>query len=93
LIRAAHLAEGQLPKLEDAWKLNAPLSRAYYLKEELSLLWEQPARVAMESFLRQWCERAMATGIGLLRQRAKTLLLHASGILHCWEHRNRPDAS
>jgi len=87
LTRAAHLAEGQLPRLEEALKLNEPLSQAYYLKEELSLLWEQPSRSAMESFLRQWCERAMATGLGLLRQMAKTLLLHASGILHWWEHR------
>jgi len=87
LTRAAHLAEGQLPKLEEALKLNAPLSQAYYLKQELSLLWEQPSRAAMESFLRQWCERAMATGIGLLRKMAKTLLLHAIGLLHWWEPR------
>ncbi len=87
LTRAAHLAVGQLPKLEGALKLNEPLSQAYYLKEELSLLWEQPSRAAMESFLRQWCERAMATGIGLLRQMAKTLLLHTRGILSWWEHR------
>jgi transposase len=87
LTRAAHLAEGQLPKLEEALKLNEPLSQAYYLKEELSLLWEQSSRAAMENFLRQWCTRAMATGIGLLRQMAKTLLLHAGGILHWWEHR------
>jgi transposase len=87
LTRTAHLAEGQLPKLEEALKLNEPLSQAYYLKEELSLLWEQPSRAAMENFLRQWCERAMATGIGLVRQMAKTLLLHATGILSWWEHR------
>lgn len=87
LTRAAHLAEGQLPKLEEALKLNEPLSQACYVKEELSLLWEQPSRAAMETFLRQWCTRAMATGIGLLRQMAKTLLLHATGILSWWEHR------
>jgi transposase len=41
----------------------------------------------MEDFLRQWCARAMDTGIALLRQMAKTLLVHASGILSWWEHR------
>jgi len=87
LTRAAHLEKEKLPKLEDALKLNEPLSQAYYLKEELSLLWEQPSRTAMEDFLRQWCDRAIATGIGLLRQMAKTLLLHATGILNWWEHR------
>jgi len=87
LTRAANLEKEKLPKLEDALKLNQPLSQAYYLKEELGLLWEQPSRAAMEDFLRQWCARAMETGIALLRQMAKTLLLHASGILSWWEHR------
>ena len=87
LRRAKNLEPGQLPKLEEALKLNEPLSQAYYLKEELGLLWEQPSRAAMEDFLRQWCGRAMDTGIALLRQMAKTLLLHASGILSWWEHR------
>jgi transposase len=87
LTRAANLEKEKLPKLEDALKLNEPLSQAYYLKEELSLLWEQPSRAAMEDFLRQWCTRATDTGIGLLRQIAKTLLLHASGILNWWDHR------
>jgi transposase len=87
LRRAKNLEQGQLPKLEEALKLNEPLSQAYYLKEELGLLWEQPSRAAMEDFLRQWCGRAMDTGIALLRQMAKTLLVHASGILSWWEHR------
>jgi len=87
LTRAANLAKEKLPKLADALKLNQPLSQAYYLKEELSLLWEQPSRAAMEDFLRQWCARAMETGIALLRQMAKTLQLHARGILSWWEHR------
>ena len=51
------------------------------------MLWEQPTRMAMEDFLRQCCQRAMDTGIVVLRQMAKTLLLHASGILNWWEHR------
>ena len=87
LRRAKNLEPEQLPKLAEALKLNEPLSQAYYLKEELGLLWEQPSRAAMEDFLRQWCARAMDTGIALLRQMAKTLLLHASGILSWWEHR------
>jgi len=87
LRRAKNLEPEQLPKLAEALKLNEPLSQAYYLKEELGLLGEQPSRAAMEDFLRQWCARAMDTGIALLRQMAKTLLLHASGILSWWEHR------
>jgi transposase len=87
LRRAKNLEPGQLPKLEEALKLNEPLSQAYCLKEELGLLWEQSSRAAMADFLHQWCARAMDTGIALLRQMVKTLLLHASGILSWWEHR------
>lgn len=87
LTRAENLEKEKLPKLEEALKLNEPLSQAYYLKEELGLLWEQPSWVAMEDFLRQWCERACQTGIKLLQQMAKTLLVHATGILNYWHHR------
>lgn len=87
LTRAENLEKEKLPKLEEALKLNEPLSQAYYLKEELGLLWEQPSWVAMEDFLRQWCERAGQTGIKLLQQMAKTLLVHATGILNYWHHR------
>lgn len=43
LTRAANLKDEQLPMLERALKLNEPLSQAWYLKEELALLWEQSA--------------------------------------------------
>lgn len=86
LTRSDHLKDDQLPKLEKALQLNEPLSLAWYLKEELSLLWEQPSSRAMERFLRQWCDRAMTTGIQQLGQMAKTLLTHWTGILNWWVH-------
>jgi transposase len=87
LARPANLKEEQLPKLEKALKLNAPLLQAWYLKEELALLWAQPSYLAMTRFLRQWCDAAIATGIKGLGQMAKTLLTHRSGILSWWSHR------
>jgi len=86
LTRLANLKDDQLPKLEKALALNEPLSIAWYLKEELSLLWEQPSYTAMKRFLRQWCARAMSTGIKQLGQMAKTLLKHWTGILNWWVH-------
>jgi hypothetical protein len=41
LTRAENLDPDQLPKLERALQLNEPLSQGWYLKEELSLLWEE----------------------------------------------------
>ena len=86
LTRAANLKEDQLPKLERALKLNEPLSEAWYLKEELTLLWEQSSYAQMNRFLTQWCEQAHETGVRQLQKMAKTLLAHRSGILSWWQH-------
>lgn len=87
LTRAANLEEEQLPKLERALKLNEPLSQAWYLKEELSLLWEQSSYAEMNHFLTQWCEQANATGVRQLQKMAKTLQVHRRGILNWWQYR------
>ncbi len=86
LMRGNNLKEEQWPKLEKALELNAPLSMAWHLKEELTLLWEQPSYQAMEQFLRQWCARALATGIKQLVPMAKTLVTHWTGLLNWWAH-------
>jgi transposase len=82
-----NLKDDQLPKLEQALELNKPLAQGWYLKEELSLLWEQSSAQAMERFLRRWCDRAVATGVKQLAQMAKTLLTHWTGVLNWWDHR------
>ena len=86
LTRAANLKEDQLPKLERALKLNEPLSQAWYLKEELALLWDQSSYAEMNRFLTQWCDQAHETGVRQLQKMAKTLLVHRSGILSWWKH-------
>jgi len=86
LTRAANLKEDQLPKLERALKLNEPLSQAWYLKEELSLLWDQSSYAGMNRFLTQWCEQANDSGVRQLQKMAKTLRLHRRGILNWWTH-------
>jgi transposase len=87
LRRPEDLTQDQIPKLEEAMKINEPLMLGWYLKEELRELWNQPSRPAMERFLRDWCHKAVETGIGQLGKMAKTLLTHASGILAYAKHR------
>ena len=87
LMRRDHLNEQQLPRLEAALKHNEPLCLGYLLKEALGLLWEQPTRAQMKAFLAEWCQWASTTGIPLFQSLAKTLTVHASGILSWWEHR------
>jgi transposase len=58
----------------------------YLLKEALGLLWEQPSRARMESFLQEWCQWANDSGLRQMQSVAKTLRLHARGILAWWDH-------
>jgi len=73
-------------RLEEALSLNKPLAMAYYLKEELRLLWEQAGPITAELFLRDWCQRARASGIKKLMTFANTLEGYRSGILAWYEH-------
>ena len=76
-----NLTQEQLPKLQEALRLNEPLLLGWYLKEELRELWSQPSRPQMKAFLLDWCDKAQQTSVGQLHQMAKTLRVHASGIL------------
>jgi len=68
-------------RLEEALKLNAPLATAYYMKEELRQLWNQPGKDSAEAFLLDWLARAEASGIRLLKTFAQTICAHRTGIL------------
>ena len=68
-------------RLEDALSLNQSLATAYYLKEDLRQVWEQPGRVAASRFLTDWCRRARASGIRVLLTMANTLEGYRTGIL------------
>lgn len=73
--------------LEAALSFNEPLSMAYYLKEELRLLWSQPTQAAMKKYLKAWCSQAAESGIAQMISLANTLTLHATGILNYFKHR------
>jgi len=76
-----NLTGEQIPKLDQALQLNEPLLLAWYLKDELRELWQQPSRPHMKAFLKEWCDKADQTAIGQMFKMAKTLRLHAAGIL------------
>lgn len=79
-----NLAPERLPDLEEALKLNKPLSIAYYLKEELRTLWTFPDIGRMTAFFDDWCRRAEEAAIPLLASFAKTLRAFRSAILNGW---------
>src|SRR5262245_54706200 len=68
-------------RLREALKLNEPLAVAYYLKDDLRRVWEQPGKRLATVFLDGWIRRAEASGIKILQQMAQTLAAHRSGLL------------
>jgi transposase len=68
-------------RLQEALRLNQPLATAYYMKEDLRLLWNQPDKSAAEKHLAAWVAEARASGIRMLMKFANTLLAHRTGIL------------
>jgi transposase len=67
--------------LQEALKLNEPLARAYYLKDDLRRFWDQPGKRFATILLDGWIRRAATSGIKVLQQMAKTLAAHRSGLL------------
>lgn len=87
LMKGFNVNESGKQRLQNALAVNEPLAAAYYLKEELDLLWEETDQVKAESFLIEWCEQAMATGVEPLKKFVAMLKAHRSGILNWFVHR------
>jgi transposase len=74
-------------RLEEALRLNEPLACAYYLKEDLGQIWNQPDKTNAQAVLEDWIRRAAASGVGMLKRFAKTLATYRSGILAYYDYR------
>jgi transposase len=73
-------------RLQEALRLNQPLATAYYMKEELRLLWSLTDKDKAEAFLADWINRATVSGIRMLMKFAKTLAAHRTGILAYYDY-------
>ena len=74
-------------RLEEALRINQPLAAAYYMKEDLRQIWEQPDKATAARVLADWIRRADASGIKILHKMAATLEAHRYGILAYYDHR------
>jgi len=50
-------------RLQAALELNQPLTLAYYMKEDLRQIWQQPDKASAAAILQDWVDRATASGI------------------------------
>jgi transposase len=87
LRRPEHLSETQYIKLADLLKCNLKTIRAYLLKEDLQLLWEQTSAAAATKFLSAWIARALRSHSQPIKKFAKTMRNHQSLIMNWFEAR------
>ena len=73
-------------RLKEALELNQPLATAYYMKEDLRQLWDQPNKQKAEAFLSSWIARARSSNILMLKRFANTLATHKSGLLAYYDY-------
>jgi transposase len=73
-------------RLHQVLELNKPLAIAYYLKEELRLLWMQESIGKAKDFFGKWVAKAYASGIPVLKKVANSLLAHRTGIFSWYRH-------
>ena len=69
-------------RLEEALRLNQPLATAYYMKEEFRHFWEQESLAEATWFLDDWCRRAEASQLSVLKKMASTFQMHRTGLLN-----------
>ena len=68
-------------RLENALAMNEPLSKAYYLKEQLREIWTQPTKDMAVVVMKDWVKQAQESKILQLQKMAVTLLAYRTGIL------------
>lgn len=78
--------KGEPKRLREALRLNESLATAYYLKEDLRQIWEQLGKFPARMKLLDWCHQAMESGVRVLQDFARLLLIHQHGILAWYDY-------
>ncbi len=73
-------------RLHQALTLNLPLATAYYMKEDLRQVWEQPNKQTAQRVLDDWIRRAESSGIRMLIKFSHTLAAHRNQILNFYDY-------
>jgi transposase len=73
-------------RLENVLAMNAPLNKAYYLKESLREIWTQINKEEAEKVLLDWVQQAQDSGVKQLKVMANTIMAHRTGILAWYDN-------
>ena len=74
-------------RLQQALEINEPLAKAYYMKERLRLIFQCENKEQAQNELNYWISEAQDSGIKILKDAAKKLLLWKPYILNWYKHR------
>jgi len=78
--------KGEPKRLHEALRLNGSLATAYYLKEDLRQIWEQLGKFQARMKLLDWYHQAMESGVRILQDFARLLLIHQHRILAWYDY-------
>ena len=79
--------EGAKKQLQEALSINEPLAKAYYLKEEIMLVWAQPDKKTARAWLYGWISRAIRSGNKHIIKAGMSMFNHREGILALYDHK------
>ena len=82
LKRPENLNTHQRIRLADLLRYNLRTVRAYLLKEELQLLWDEPSAERADVFIKDWTFKAMRSKIEPIKKLARSLRRHSALILN-----------
>lgn len=74
-------------RLNQALRLNQPLATAYYMKEDLRRIWEQPDKASAKRILDSWVTRAQSSGITMLIKFSALIAGYRRQILAYYDYR------
>jgi transposase len=77
----ANLRRDERTRLSGLLRLNAPIVKAYLLKEDLRRFWDYRYSAWATAHLRQWLWRASHSRLAPMKALAKTVRTHRDGIL------------
>lgn len=72
-------------RLDNALAMNEPLSKAYYLKEQLREIWMQPTKSMAGDILDDWVKQAEQSKIPQLMKMSMTIKAYRRGILSWYD--------
>jgi transposase len=73
-------------RLQEALTLNEPLSKAYYMKEDLRQIWLQKSKETAAKVLDIWIETGRISDVDILKKMAASLSQHREGVLNWYDH-------